>query len=132
MEMACVLWVLITTGDEVCVGWELISHGDGMCVVWVLITTGDGVCVGWVLISHGDGVCVVWVLTAARLRQHGDMGACWLGVHQRWKHGCVLVGWWPATETWVCACWVVTSNGNMGLCLFVAKQHRTHEIVHIE
>ena len=114
MEMACVLWVLITTGDEVCVGWELISHGDGMCVVWVLITTGDGVCVGWVLISHGDGVCVVWVLTAARFRQHGDMGACWLGAHQQWKRGCVF-------------CWVVASNGNMGLRLFVAKQHRTHE-----
>ena len=89
-----------------CVGWVLIRHGDGMCVVWVLITTGDGVCVGWVLISHGDGVCVVWVLTAARLRQHGDMGvcvgwvlisngdmgACWLGAHQQWKHGCVLLG----------------------------------------
>ena len=76
-----------------------------MCVVRVLITTGDGVCVGWVLISHGSGVRVVRE-TAARLRKHGDMGACvgcmlisngdmgacWLGARQQRKHGCMLVG----------------------------------------
>ena len=68
--------------------------------MWVLITTGDGVCVGWALISHGDGVCDVWVLTASRLRQYGDMGACWLGAR---------------------------SDGDMGVCFFVAEQQRTHE-----
>ena len=35
-----------------CVGWVLISHGDGMRVVRVMISNGDGVCVVWVLISH--------------------------------------------------------------------------------
>ena len=45
MEMACVLWVLITTGDGVCVGWVLISHGDGVCVGWLLVGNEDvGVC----------------------------------------------------------------------------------------
>ena len=84
------------------------------CVLRGCSTNGDGVRVGWVLISHGDGVCVVWVLTAARLRQHGDMSACWLGAHQQWKRGCVF-------------CWVVASNGDMGVCLFGAEQQRTHE-----
>ena len=91
-------------------------------MLWVLITTGDGVCVGWVLISHGDGVCVVRVLTAARLRQYGDMGVCWLGAHQQWRHGRVLAGCSSAMETWVCACWVLTSNGDMGVCWVGAEQ----------
>ena len=90
-----------------------------MCVVWVLVTTGDGVCVGWVLISHGNGVCVVWVLTAARLRQHGDMGVC----------VCVLVGCSSAMETWARAGWVLVSNGNMGVCLLGADQQWRHGCV---
>ena len=31
------------------------------CIVWVLISHGDGVCVGWVLISNED-VCARWML----------------------------------------------------------------------
>ena len=49
-----------------------------------------------------------WVHVGRVLIRNGDTGVCLL-------------------ETLVCDCWVVTSNGNMGLCLFVAKQHRTHE-----
>ena len=60
------------------------------------------VCAGWVLISNGD------------------MGVCLLGVDQQWKHGCALVGCWPAMETWVCAGWVLASNGDMGVCLLGA------------
>ena len=55
------------------------------CVVWVLSSHGNGVCVGWVLISNEDmGVC--WV-GADQQRRHGcvwgghfcsmgDMGVC--------------------------------------------------------
>ncbi len=34
---------------------------------------------------------------------------------------------WPAMETWVCAGWLLTSNGDMGVWLLVADKQWTHE-----
>ena len=39
-----------------------------------------------------------------------------MSAETQWRHGCVLVGCWPAMETCVCAYWLLTSNGGMGAC----------------
>ena len=111
-------------------------------------------CVRWrhgrVLASNGDmGVCWVgadqkwrWRVCLVGADQQWRWNACWVGndhpwrcnaccvgadCSQHWRHGCVLVGCSSTMETWVCASWVLTSNGDMGVCLFVAEQQRTHE-----
>ena len=40
-----------------------------------------------------------WVRAGWVLASNGDMGVCWLGAGQQWRHGCVLA-----------------SNGDMGVC----------------
>ena len=54
---------------------------------------------------------------------------CWLGAGQQWRHGCVLVGCWPVMETWVCAGWVLASNGDMGACWLGAGRQWKHGCV---
>ena len=120
-------------------GCVLARNGDmGACWVGVGQQWKHG-CVGWVLIKHGDGMCVVWVLHQWRwsVRWVGAdqpwrwsvrcVGADCSAVETTWRHGCVLAGCSSAVEARVCACWVLTSNGDMGVCLFGAEQQRTHE-----
>ena len=57
------------------------------------------------------------------------MDVCWLGAGQQWRHGCVLVGCWPAMETWVCAGSVLIHNGGMGMCWLGAGQQWEHGYV---
>ncbi len=92
------------------------AMGTWVRAVLVLVRNGDGVRVGWVLFSHGDGMCVVRVLTAARLRQHGDMGVC--------------VGWVLISNGDMGACWLgARQQRNMGVCLLGADQQWRHGCV---
>ena len=61
------------------------------------------VCAGWVLISNGD------------------MGVCWGGVGQQWRHECVLGRCRYAMETWVFVVWMLISHGD-GVCWVGADQ----------
>ena len=47
-----------------------------------------------------------WVLTS---NGHVGVVACSLVAEQQWRHGCVVVGCWSATDAWVCAGWVLVS-----------------------
>ena len=64
---------------------------------WVMISNEDmGVCVGQIW-RHG---CVLrrcwpamktWLLVGRMRRISGNMGVCWVGADQQWRHGCVCV-----------------------------------------
>ena len=61
------------------------------------------------------------------LSGHGDMGVCWLDAGQQWSHGRALAS--NEYIAFVCADWVLASNGNMCVCLFVVDQHWRHVCV---
>ena len=94
-------------------------------------------CAGWVLNSNGDmGVCWVGVVQQWKhecvlggVEQLWKHGCAWVGAEQQWGHGCLLGGCWAAMEKWVCAGWVLNSNGGMGVCWVGAEQQWRHECV---
>ncbi len=106
----------------------------------------------WVLASNGDIGTLDravqpwrWNVCCVGADHHWRWSVHWVGADQPWRWsvrcvgadcsadeaiwrpGCVLAGCSSAMETWVCACWLLTSNGDMGVCLFVAEQQQTHE-----
>ena len=64
-----------------------------------------------------------WVLTS---NGHVGVVACSSVAEQQWRHGCVVVGCWSATDTRVYAGWVLISYRHIGVCLLFADQHRRH------
>ena len=60
-----------------------------------------------------------WVLTS---NGHVGVVACSSLAEQQWRHGCVVVGCWSATDTRVCAGWVLISYRHIGACLLYADQ----------
>ena len=49
------------------------------------------------------------------MNSNADMDVCWLGAGREGRHGCALVGCGSAVDTWVCAGFVLSNNGNMGV-----------------
>ena len=81
---------------------------------------------GCLLARDGDmGACWVGVGQQWRhwcvLARNGDMGACWVGVAQQWRHECV--GWELIIHgDGVCIVWVLISHGD-GMCVVGADHH---------
>ena len=69
-------------------------------------------------------MCAGWLLAS-----NGDMGRCWLGADQQWRHGVCLLGAGKQMKTWVCAGLVLVNNGDMNACLLAADQQWRHERV---
>ena len=69
------------------------------------------------------------------LSSNGDMGACWVGAEQQWRHGCVRASngdmgacWMGAEQQWRHGC-VLASHGDMGVWLVGAEQTNCIEVI---